>query len=114
MSADLVIAVPLKHEVIDHMDALYGLSASRNVEVSFRYLIICLKSKYTKVFPAASQFLSRHGRGMCVCVCVCMIVILACTHKRTHMCTFWSSKKDMRVHMHMHTDPCVLINIAKN
>lgn len=59
-------AVPLKHEVIEHMDSLYHLSKSKNVEISFRYFIVCLKSKYTKVFHAVGEFLSRHGRGLYV------------------------------------------------
>lgn len=56
----------LHHDALDRMKSLYKLSESPNVEINFRWLQLCLKSKYLDVIPQAADFLSKHGRGLYV------------------------------------------------
>lgn len=77
---ELITNATLSHETIDKMDALYKLSSSPNVEIQFRYLMLCLSNKYsinfcyvthdiiryTSVVPKVGQFLSTYGRGLYV------------------------------------------------
>jgi len=58
--------MPMEHAVLQHMDALYHLSASPNVEVNYRFLSMCLKSGYKPAMDSAGQFLGKHGRGLYV------------------------------------------------
>ena len=53
-------------ETIEKMEETYKLSASNNVEVSFRWLLICLESHYLKIMPAVENFLAKNGRGVYV------------------------------------------------
>jgi leukotriene-A4 hydrolase len=57
---DLIITqgTPFKHELISKMDSLYEFSKTKNVEMSFRYLLVCLRSEYREALPLAAQFLS--------------------------------------------------------
>jgi leukotriene-A4 hydrolase len=57
---DLIITqgIPFPHELIAKMDSLYEFSKTKNVEMSFRYLLICLRSNYREALPLAAQFLS--------------------------------------------------------
>jgi len=54
----------LSDKALEGLDSLYGFSNSRNVEVSFRYLMLALKHRNRGVLPATAHFLSRHGRGL--------------------------------------------------
>lgn len=56
----------LEHQTLEHMQYLYGLGDSPNVEIRFRWLQLCLKSKYVKAIPQVADFLSKHGRGLYV------------------------------------------------
>jgi len=56
----------MKHQVLHKLDELYHMSASPNVEVKFRWILLCLKSKETSIIPLAADFLSKHGRGLYV------------------------------------------------
>jgi leukotriene-A4 hydrolase len=56
----------LPHETLSHMASLYQFSESPNVEIKFRWLQLCLKSRYTEVLPQVGDFLSKHGRGLYV------------------------------------------------
>ena len=58
--------LPMKHDVLEKMDALYRITDSNNVEILCRYLVICLKSKYEKAKEPTAKFLSIHGRGLYV------------------------------------------------
>jgi len=62
----LIAASPLKHELINKIDSTYKLSSSPNVEIVFRYLMMCLKSRYTAAVPVVTQFLAKYGRGLYV------------------------------------------------
>jgi len=62
----LTTAMPMKHDALEKMESLYKLSSSRNVEMAFRWLMLCVKSRYTKIFPDVAHFLSKHGRGLYV------------------------------------------------
>jgi len=62
----LIAATPLKHELINKLDATYKLSSSPNVEIVFRYLMMCLKSKFSSSIPVVTQFLAKYGRGLYV------------------------------------------------
>jgi len=53
---------PLLHKI----DALYGLSKSPNVEIGFRFLMLCLANGHRGALPVAAEFLSKHGRGLYV------------------------------------------------
>jgi len=53
----------LSPERLDRMDELYGLTPTRNVEVSFRWLVLCLKNRRRACLPAVDTFLGYHGRG---------------------------------------------------
>lgn len=65
---DVIITngLPMKHELLEKMDQLYGLSKTKNVEIACRYIVIGLKSKYEPSKPLAKDFLSIHGRGLYV------------------------------------------------
>jgi len=56
-------AMPFKHSVLAKMDEVYKFSLSNNVEISHRFIGLCLKSKFSPIVPATSKFLSLHGRG---------------------------------------------------
>ncbi len=51
---------------MEKLNATYKLSTASNVEVAFRWLMLALKSKYTAVYQAAGDFLSKYGRGLYV------------------------------------------------
>merc|ERR550525_1305261 len=53
----------LSSERLESMDGLYGLTQTRNVEVSFRWLLLCLKNNRRACLPAVENFLGYHGRG---------------------------------------------------
>jgi len=59
-------ATPMKPQVLLRMDTLYKFSFAFNVEVVFRWLMLCVKSHHQIVFPQVSIFLARHGRGLYV------------------------------------------------
>ncbi len=44
------------------MDELYGLSASRNSEVLFRWSQLCLRAEAEFVVPTVVRFISEQGR----------------------------------------------------
>jgi len=56
-------AMPFQHSVLAKMEEIYKFSSSTNVEISHRFIALCLKSKFSPIVPAASKFLSLHGRG---------------------------------------------------
>lgn len=56
----------MRHEVLCQLGALYQLSASTNVEIQFRWIILSLRSKDASIIPVAAAFLSKHGRGLYV------------------------------------------------
>jgi leukotriene-A4 hydrolase len=57
-------ATPLPGDVLDRLDAHYKLSEAGNVEIAFRWLMLCLKSRHLKVMDQVGLFASRHGRGL--------------------------------------------------
>jgi leukotriene-A4 hydrolase len=64
---DLVFsATPLPHELIEKLNQTYGLMASGNVEIAYRFFMTCLRSGVKTVFDAVADFLSKHGRGLYV------------------------------------------------
>lgn len=58
--------MPMKHDILHKLDNLYHLSTSNNVEILFRWIMLCLKSNDKSIFPVAANFLSKHGRGLYV------------------------------------------------
>jgi len=56
----------LKLETFDKLHKTYGLSSTKNVEISFRYLMLGLKLKWRDILPHVGHFLSKHGRGLYV------------------------------------------------
>jgi leukotriene-A4 hydrolase len=66
MNSNLLVAVPMKHQVLRKLGDLYQLSASTNVEIQFRWIVLSLKSKDASIIPVAADFLSKHGRGLYV------------------------------------------------
>jgi len=50
--------------LLTKLDTLYGLSASKNVEIGFRFLSLSLTNGHRGVLPATAHFLSQHGRGL--------------------------------------------------
>ena len=56
----------LSAETVEKMEETYKLSASNNVEISFRWLLICLESHYLNIMSAVESFLARNGRGVYV------------------------------------------------
>jgi len=52
--------------LLTKLDHLYGLSKSANVEISFRFLMLCVTNGHRGALPVAADFLSRHGRGLYV------------------------------------------------
>jgi leukotriene-A4 hydrolase len=64
---DLIFAAtPLSHELIDKLNNTYGLMASGNVEIAYRFFMTSLKSGLKTVFESVADFLSKHGRGLYV------------------------------------------------
>lgn len=64
---DLVFAAtPLSHELIEKLNNTYGLMASGNVEIAYRFFMTSLKSGVKTVFDSVADFLSKHGRGLYV------------------------------------------------
>mmetsp|Transcript_16064 Transcript_16064/g.27698 ORF Transcript_16064/g.27698 Transcript_16064/m.27698 type:complete len:619 (-) Transcript_16064:380-2236(-) len=59
-------ALPLPHATLDAMERAYGFSSAPNVEIAFRWFLICIKSNYTQIIPQVRVFLSKHGRGLYV------------------------------------------------
>jgi len=56
-------AMPLPPNILLKFDEVYGFSHSKNVEISNRFLVICLRCHYRQVLPMVDDFLSKHGRG---------------------------------------------------
>jgi len=56
----------LNEATLRRLDELYGLSTAKNVEINFRFLMLCLKYNFRPVLPSVASFLSRHGRGLYV------------------------------------------------
>jgi len=64
---DLIFAAaPLPHELINKLNDTYGLMASGNVEIAYRFFMTSLKSGLKSVTPGVADFLSKHGRGLYV------------------------------------------------
>lgn len=64
---DLIFAAtPLSHELLEKLNATYGLMASGNVEIAYRFFMTCLRSNHRAVFDGVADFLSKHGRGLYV------------------------------------------------
>jgi len=60
---ELVLAPnALSHEVIQSMDKLYNLSASKNAEIRFRWYQLCVRAEYEPAFEGAARFLTEQGR----------------------------------------------------
>jgi len=53
----------MNHAVLAKMEEIYHFMFTKNIEISNRFVGICLKSKYAAVVPAAEKILSEHGRG---------------------------------------------------
>jgi len=62
----LLEACPMDSAVLDHLNAVYKLSQSPNVEITSRWINLNLKSNCKTIFPDAATFLSKHGRGLYV------------------------------------------------
>eukprot|EP00741_Cyanophora_paradoxa_P010698 tig00020538_g10340.t1 len=62
----LATAMPLPAWTLDEMEKTYRFSSTRNVEIGFRWLMICLKSRHLAVMPQVELFLAQHGRGLYV------------------------------------------------
>lgn len=56
----------LTKEIICKMDTLYKLSGCRNVEVAFRWILICLENNYLEIMETTEKFLEKNGRGVYV------------------------------------------------
>lgn len=54
------------HETIKKLDELYQFSFSKNVEIVYRFLLLCLRNKYKEAIPQVQHFLSKYGRGLYV------------------------------------------------
>jgi len=54
--------IPMNHKVLEKMGEVYKLF-SKNVEISNRFVGVCLKSKYAAAVPACEKILAEHGRG---------------------------------------------------
>ena len=65
---DLIInsGEKLPAEIIEKMDSLYQLTQNNNIEVLFRWLLICLENHYVKNFARVEDVLSKNGRGVYV------------------------------------------------
>eukprot|EP00276_Gloeochaete_wittrockiana_P003846 CAMPEP_0184645550 /NCGR_PEP_ID=MMETSP0308-20130426/2074_1 /TAXON_ID=38269 /ORGANISM="Gloeochaete witrockiana, Strain SAG 46.84" /LENGTH=610 /DNA_ID=CAMNT_0027074703 /DNA_START=61 /DNA_END=1893 /DNA_ORIENTATION=- len=62
----ITASTPFPHDRLDIMNSLYRLSSSPNVEILFRWIMLCIKSNYTPILPQAADFLSKYGRGLYV------------------------------------------------
>jgi len=62
---ELVISssMPLNHKVLEKMEENYHMLNRKNVEISNRFVGICLKSKYAPAVPACKKILAEQGRG---------------------------------------------------
>jgi leukotriene-A4 hydrolase len=56
----------LSAETLQKLNTTYQLSESKNVEVLWRYLRICLQSEHLQALPDVEKFVSIHGRGVYV------------------------------------------------
>lgn len=63
---DLLREDSMSHESIQKLDQSYQFSQSNNVEIVYRYLLLCLRNKYEPAIPQVQQFLSKYGRGLYV------------------------------------------------
>eukprot|EP00455_Lapot_gusevi_P027779 TRINITY_DN294_c0_g1_i3.p1 TRINITY_DN294_c0_g1~~TRINITY_DN294_c0_g1_i3.p1 ORF type:complete len:644 (+),score=207.19 TRINITY_DN294_c0_g1_i3:72-1934(+) len=67
---DLLIAAcrqnHFDHALLERIESVYGLSSVRNVEINFRWLVLCLHNDYRAVIPHVVKFLGQHGRGLYV------------------------------------------------
>jgi len=55
--------MPIDHKIIEKMEENYNMLYTKNVEISNRFVGICLKSKYANAVPACTKILAEHGRG---------------------------------------------------
>ena len=53
---------PFPSTLLDVLDSAYSFSASRNAEITLRWLSLCLRSHYEKVLPQVVDFITRQGR----------------------------------------------------
>jgi len=60
---ELVMKVPIDPKVLEKMEENYKMSYTKNVEISNRFVGICLKSKYAPAVPACEKILEDNGRG---------------------------------------------------
>lgn len=63
----LSLPAPCPHAVLDAMDCVFSFSsATSNVEIACRWLVLSLKANRLEALVAARTFLSQHGRGLYV------------------------------------------------
>ncbi|KAJ1654372.1 Leucyl aminopeptidase yscIV [Dispira simplex] len=53
---------PFPHTLIETMQDIYQLKDVRNSEIRFRWQMVCLKARYTPVFPRVVEFVLEQGR----------------------------------------------------
>ena len=59
----LIMAEPLSLESVAKMDAAYSkISSSKNSEIRFRWLRVCIKAKYEKCIDNALAMVTEQGR----------------------------------------------------
>jgi leukotriene-A4 hydrolase len=63
---ELLTGGSLSKDIIDKLDEMYHLSSAKNVEIQFRYLMLCLKNNHKTAFPRVAEFLGKYGRGLYV------------------------------------------------
>lgn len=56
------LTVPLAREVIEDLNQTFALSKTKNAEIMYRWLLLCIASRYECADPALTAFLLRHGR----------------------------------------------------
>lgn len=56
------LTVPLAREVIEDLNQTFALSKTKNAEMMYRWLLLCIASRYECADPALTAFLLRHGR----------------------------------------------------
>jgi len=53
-----------ENALLAKINELYGLNKSPNVEIGFRYVMLCLGNGHRAALTDAHHFLSQHGRGL--------------------------------------------------
>lgn len=56
------LTAPLAREVMEDLDQTFALSETKNAEIMYRWLLLCIASHYEYAEPALTTFSLRYGR----------------------------------------------------